>query len=114
MEQRKGKGKEGGGVSKTNDPTRTLIPTSLNSCTNSNRSINNPSPAAITNTIVSLLLIPLATHLGHTIAKIRSSPMLTPTQGRLADFLPSPAAADVNIPTRWSYRPPAAIEPTPT
>ena len=68
----------------------------------------------MTYAIVSLLRIPFSTHFGHTSAKMRSSPMLTPTHGRLAAFLPSPAAAAVNMPTRLSYRPPAAIDPTPT
>lgn len=40
--------------------------------------------------------------------------MLTPIHGHWAPFFPSPAAADVKEPTRLSYRPPAAMEPTPT
>ena len=58
--------------------------------------------------------MPFSTHFGHTIAKMRSSPIDTPTHGSDAAFLPSPAAAAVNMPTRLSYRPPAAIDPTPT
>src|SRR5262245_48944455 len=64
--------------------------------------------------MVSLHLIPFSTHLGHTIAKIRSNPMLTPIHGSAGAFFPSAAAAAVNIPTKLSYRPPAAMEPTPT
>ena len=40
--------------------------------------------------------------------------MLTPIHGHWTPFLPSPAAADVKELTRLSYRPPAAMEPTPT
>ena len=40
--------------------------------------------------------------------------METPTHGRLCTFFPSAPAAAANIPTRLSYRPPAAMEPTPT
>lgn len=90
------------------------MPASLSSCTSSTRSFSSPSPAAITYTIVALLRMPFATHFGQTMAKTRSSPMLTPTHGSPAVFFPSPAAAAVNIPTRLSYRPPAAIDPTPT
>ena len=92
----------------------TLMPFARSSCTSSTRSFSRPSPAAMTYTIVSLLRMPLLTQCGHTIANTRSSPMLTPTHGSAAAFLPSPAAAAVNMPTRLSYRPPAAIEPTPT
>lgn len=48
-------------------------------------------------------------------ANILSIPMLIPTHGTLAGaFFPSAAAAALNIPTSPSYRPPAAIDPTPT
>ena len=42
----------------------------------------------------------------------RSTPTLTPTHGT-GSFFPCPAASE-NMPTRLSYRPPPAIEPTPT
>ena len=40
----------------------TFNPACLSSCTNRIRSVNSPSPAAITNTSVSLFLIPFSTH----------------------------------------------------
>ena len=58
--------------------------------------------------------MPRSTHFGHRIANTRSIPILTPTHGRLCTFFPSAPAAAANIPTSPSYRPPAAMEPTPT
>ncbi|RUP42748.1 hypothetical protein BC936DRAFT_138142 [Jimgerdemannia flammicorona] len=67
----------------------------------------------MTKASTSLLLISSVRYFASRIEKTRSTPMETPTQGmrKLASpFLFFPE----NMPTNSSYRPPAAIDPTPT
>ncbi|CCO32995.1 hypothetical protein BN14_07062 [Rhizoctonia solani AG-1 IB] len=91
----------------------TLIPASHSSFANFIRSSINPSPTLATNTSVALLR-PRSFSLCIRIEKTRSTPTLTPTHGILPTPEDLPAAAEANIPTRSSYLPPAAIDPTPT
>lgn len=91
----------------------TLTPLSRSSLDKAIRSLSRPPPSAMTYTSVSLprtfsvLFFCLIAMMLYT----RSTPTLTPTHGTGSRLLP---AASANMLTRLSYRPPAAMEPTPT
>jgi len=105
----------------TNAHRRTLMPASQSSFATCILSIRRPSPTLMTYACVSFFLPfavrPAATAFSRSfcmsIENTRSTPTLTPTQGILPLVEASDDAAEANMPTSSSYRPPAAMLPTP-